>query len=519
MNKGAILAKHPSTWTEQEKQFIQSQFNPSARPEELTAATPPPVQPTASFLPQPTVPEPQPAAATPSIPSVNYNPAPIPEMPNLQPPVNQVDSQGYQNQFDAIQQEKQGFANQQADVLAQARQDVSQAQLDEQERIRKYYEGEEIELPDGSIQKIKGINELQNDLASKRQMLQEQKVDSKRFYNNMDTSQKIGMALMIGLTEYANRISGRGGSNMPLQMLMKAADDDVKDQKLNIQNLKDEYNLSRADLKDKQMMEQVKRAEASKQQAQIMQDARVRMEEITAKGVKPELEQQALNFKLQLEQLEQQNLEKAYQAQKDIFAIKMQRFSAEESQAKTKATLEFNQQKAAIEKAEKANEANKELIVPGYQLTGEVLPAKDEAKKLRTAQAKLDTLKTQIADYKKLIDEYGPSASYLPLVGNPEAASDMDSKYRGLQMTIKELDELGAITGPDMDFLRGQLPPEPKTLTGINPLTSNTTAYKSLDAVQKRLQDGFNNKMKSSGYIKSGQTQESDSQKYWNKYK
>lgn len=518
MNKAAILAKHPSTWTEQEKQFIQSEFNPSARPAEVTAATPPPAQPAASFLPQPTVAEPQPTpAATPSIPSVNYNPAPIPEMPNLQPPVNQVDSQGYQNQFDAIQQEKQGFANQQADVLAQARQDVSQAQLDEQERIRKYYEGEEIELPDGSIQKIKGINELQNDLASKRQMLQEQKVDSKRFYNNMDTSQKIGMALMIGLTEYANRISGRGGSNMPLQMLMKAADDDVKDQKLNIQNLKDEYNLSRADLKDKQMMEQVKRAEASKQQAQIMQDARVRMEEITAKGVKPELEQQALNFKLQLEQLEQQNLEKAYQAQKDIFAIKMQRFSAEESQAKTKATLEFNQQKAAIEKAEKANEVNKELVVPGYQLTGEVVPAKDEAKKLRTAQAKLDTLKTQIADYKKLIGEYGPSASYIT---NSEAAADMDSKYRGLQMTIKELDELGAITGPDMDFLRGQLPPEPSTATGINLIHRSGAAYKKLDAVEKRLQDGFNDKMKSSGYIKSGQPQQSGSQNdFWSQFK
>lgn len=280
-----------------------------------------PASPTSFVSPPPLAPEPvaqaQPMLQPPTFPDVPQAPAqPMPD---------------YSQEFNQLQDQQRLLAGQQADALQQTQSTfpvdgqgppqltpLGQAREQEANRRKQFFEGYKDEE---TGQEVKGFNQLQDDLSQRREELREKKVDPNRWYNKQDTWQKVGMALMIGLTEYGNRLAGRSG-NVAFDMLKNAVKNDIEAQKLNMQNLKDTYNLDRADLKDKLLMEQVKQAEAAKTEAQILQDAKFRLTEIEKRGIEPALQQQALQFKMQLDKMQNESAAKAWQMEKDLFTMK-----------------------------------------------------------------------------------------------------------------------------------------------------------------------------------------------------
>ncbi len=79
--------------------------------------------------------------------------------------------------------------------------------------------------------------------------LSKEKIDSRRFWKNQDTGTKIANSLFVILGGLGSALSGNQ-TNSALNILLKAADDDVKDQVANLENRKSMNKAQRTALKD-----------------------------------------------------------------------------------------------------------------------------------------------------------------------------------------------------------------------------------------------------------------------------
>lgn len=140
---------------------------------------------------------------------------------------------------------------------------------------------------------------------------------------------------------------------------------------------------------------------------------------------------------------------------------------------------------------QKKQEALDELAVPGYALTGQVRPAKGEAEKLRKAKGEMEALRQNISSYDEMVKKYG-SAEFL----GPES-SQMASLATSIKMNLKNLYELGAITGPDLAILQSQAP-SPQSMGAL--FTRNKTQQAGLKTLGDTLGTSFEKRMAASGY-------------------
>lgn len=173
-----------------------------------------------------------------------------------------------------------------------------------------------------------------------------------------------------------------------------------------------------------------------------------------------------------------------------------QSFNVPESQAAAFAQQEamrrLQMEQMRQEKAMKMAQGMEELAVPGYGLTGEVKPLKPEAEKLRRASGVKDSLMRDIATYQQMIKESGNFEN--PMT---ERGAAMDSLAKGISMKVKELDELGALTGPDWAILTSQVP-QPFSIKSL--FSPKAAAGAGLGTLGGRISQDFEQKMKSSGY-------------------
>jgi len=145
----------------------------------------------------------------------------------------------------------------------------------------------------------------------------------------------------------------------------------------------------------------------------------------------------------------------------------------------------------ADEKATKKEEDLKVLNVPGYERDSNIKQTPEEAAKARKAAGTLASVEQSLDRMKDLVDKYG-SFEY-----GGAGGAEMDSLSTTLQIELKNLYELGALSGPDMALLQKQIS-SPSTLSSM--FTRDSTAKSSLEATKNALRRSVQAEMAAKGY-------------------
>ena len=148
-----------------------------------------------------------------------------------------------------------------------------------------------------------------------------------------------------------------------------------------------------------------------------------------------------------------------------------------------------------FERQNKKDLQMKGLVVPGWELTGEVLPDDTEAKKARDGQANYEAFKNDLVNLKDLVGKYGT----VELTG-PESA-EMEALVKSLQLNLKNIAQLGVLSASDIPFLTKQVP-DINTMKAL--FTSSGTFKAGLDQSLNTAESKFTNFMKSRGYVPKG---------------
>lgn len=153
--------------------------------------------------------------------------------------------------------------------------------------------------------------------------------------------------------------------------------------------------------------------------------------------------------------------------------------------------------------AQKKEERDLALAVPGFERTGEVLPKAEEAVKLRGALASAEQLKSKLKRMKELVNKYG-SYEY-----GGEGGTEMESLATEIQLLSKNKDmyDLGVLTGPDMSLLQ-KITADPASLRSM--FTFNNTRQKQIDTQLGSIEDKLNTTAKSMGYRRPGMSVETE---------
>jgi hypothetical protein len=139
---------------------------------------------------------------------------------------------------------------------------------------------------------------------------------------------------------------------------------------------------------------------------------------------------------------------------------------------------------------EKKDESDKLLAVPGYERDTAIGVKPETAEKMRTAASAADAFDKQLEQLIAMQSEYGDYET------GPVGA-EMQQLAAGLQLQAKELENLGVLSGPDLQILRSQIPDVGNSMTSRN---SNTAA--TLKAALKSYRDRSKENMKNRGYKK-----------------
>lgn len=141
-----------------------------------------------------------------------------------------------------------------------------------------------------------------------------------------------------------------------------------------------------------------------------------------------------------------------------------------------------------------------ELNIPGWKRDPNVTPSLKEVTDGRTMAGELEAFEQNIEKMKGLIDKEG--AYIYGGVGSGKDAAQAEGLSKSLQMNLKNLYELGAITGPDMEILQ-KMVYDPTSWKGM--FTRDEKASEKYDTLLDTLQTNVNNQMSKRGYTREGQ--------------
>lgn len=141
--------------------------------------------------------------------------------------------------------------------------------------------------------------------------------------------------------------------------------------------------------------------------------------------------------------------------------------------------------------SEKRQEAADLLTVPGFERVGDVKIRPEEAGKARDMTGKMNALQKELDNLEGLQKRYG-NFEYGGAGGGAMAASSNNAR-----MLIKDLYELGALTGPDLGTLQAMVP-MPDTREAL--LTREATATGTLSQSKNSLRGNFLSSMEAKGY-------------------
>lgn len=147
------------------------------------------------------------------------------------------------------------------------------------------------------------------------------------------------------------------------------------------------------------------------------------------------------------------------------------------------------------EKAEKKKEELEALNVPGFERAPGIKQGKDEAEKARKAVGTLASVEKSLDKMQELVDKHGSFEAF------GGGSAEMDTLSTTLKIELKNLYELGALSGPDMAILSKQIT-DPSSLQAL--FTRNSTAKAGLRATKENLRNTVLSQLKAKGYSPVG---------------
>jgi hypothetical protein len=142
-------------------------------------------------------------------------------------------------------------------------------------------------------------------------------------------------------------------------------------------------------------------------------------------------------------------------------------------------------------KAGKKEEDLAQLNVPGYERTGEVMQSPDEAKKTRDAIGISNNIKGGLDTLKNQMEKYGN----FELGG--QGGTEMAVTAGDLRLQLKELNNLGVLSGPDYQLMLEQIP-DTQSFNAL--MTRPDVAKAQLNQVISNIDRKVQNSMAAKGY-------------------
>lgn len=250
--------------------------------------------------------------------------------------------------------------------------------------------------------------------------------------------------------------------------------------------------------------ERQKEAGAS-QQLKVLEKNQAQQTKLKEMEIAAQREANELNRQGRLEEakIKAQEAEQARAAQREFTASQAnaaRQFQA--SQANQAREFQRGMKEAEIgarrqETKQKLAEEERGLVVPGYELTGQVKPTAKEASDLRSAVATRDSFMKKLQRYKGLVNMYG---TYENTISSP-AGDQMASLATQMQLDLKNIAELGALSGPDMGLMIDLLP-NPNSLASM--FKSKAGLLQKLNQLEREAKDRVESGMASKGYRRVG---------------
>ncbi len=274
----------------------------------------------------------------------------------------------------------------------------------------------------------KTMQKAEADWKKESAALAKEKIDSKRFWKNMDTGRKIAAGLAAALGGIAAAFTG--GENLAAKMIIKAADDDLKDQIANLNNKKAFSKEQWETLQNRR--KRFKSDEAFKKDLMV---TRLRALEQKIEGYKAKAKSQD-----QINALEdtQDQLRRQY-AKEELDLLRLE--NPQQTTTTTALTLSPDALAAKVGRGGKeAQKAQKELrarMVPGV---GVALTDQD-AKNLKEAKAAFDSTTIGIENLRKNIK--GQFESLPGALGG--TANNIETIAADIKAQYKDLMKLGTL--------------------------------------------------------------------------
>lgn len=350
---------------------------------------------------------------------------------------------GYQMAMDAIA--KEGAINRDQGIKEAQVRDGYIQKLDElqAEKVEREAEREQERL------------KVEADLDQATKDLGSTKIDPKRFWANKSTGEKILAGLTLAISGYAQGLAGRGGPAPALQMMQKAMNDDIADQK-------SQYGIKKEELGGKKsaygrMLDKYKNEDAA--MAATKSAIYERMQnELGSMAARRQGTQASVNAEKAMAQLEiAKNQEK-------------QNFS----------TAMLNAQA----KLQKNNADMREYTVPGAGYAY----SKKGAEKMKEVIADFDYADQTVNEMSSLIDSYGVGENFKP----SELSKRLESMASVLRGKLRlPLFGPGVIDKYEREIQEGLVP----NGASSNPLTRRAAKF-ALKAIQTELRKAKESQLK-----------------------
>lgn len=218
-----------------------------------------------------------------------------------------------------------------------------------------------------------------------------------------------------------------------------------------------------------------------------------------------------------LAELKRQNIESQIRAREaedpllDLRRQKLERDIEQSGKVSPKSQLEMEQlaanialkknqtKKAEQEAAIKKKAQEGELQIKDWELTGDIQPRPGDVAKLRKQSGTAAELNEALTELSALVEKNGT------MPDDEEAWAEMRRLHTRVTTALKNEEELGALTGPDLPLLLrelGAVPGSPQAM-----FTPNSTYRTGLETLRKQINSRVKNQLTQFGYVpKQGQS-------------
>ncbi len=351
---------------------------------------------------------------------------------------------------------KAGVANEQADAQDQAHksliaQDKALALHQADQRIAQARREQTM------MREMNKFDDLKNSVATMQE-------DPDRFYKSEDGStnygKKVAAALAIAFGQFGAAMTG--GPNMAMQIIEGAIDRDIESQRQSIAKARGDLSDQRgflADLRQKGFDEQGA-ADAAK--VAMLEDYKRQIDTTLASTKSAETRGAGEAEK-----------EKATQRQHEIAAKAAESVAENEFKAvSTQAGIETNRQQIGLQREQiagsKAAAASKgqadaqSLAASGLAPRGGVMPDEATVRKAQETKGTIDAMRANLSRLKTLRQENGAE-----ITGLSGESKEMKQLATELRLQYKNLAQLGALSGGDLDMLNDMLPSDPSKIGNV----------------------------------------------------